>query len=935
MSLDTSVDPAAPPQVPGEPAEELLLRDDLIEAGPDEELQEEAPPAVLRTVAAAVLAASGAAWMISSIFRGFPLPFLVSLVGVGLGAAVAGLSHGRRITALQYLLVPVALLGGAVVTAPHASGGADLPRLVMEAITSGGLLQAPVSFDPGWHFLLVVIFTIFTGGAASLAIVSRKPRLAVGVPVPLTVMGGLVQPPEGVVLAAAVAAGLTMLALSVAFGADLASRADTGPGFELRRLARGSLVALLSIAALLIISRVGILFPEPDRDQVVPPTRPQVPAAVPDTELFRVQMARVEPLRLGTIDVYDVTENAWLLPAFDPEALRRFDGGSIPGVEQAPTENTATITIADQGGHVLPTVSNATSLELKSGGQSLEYEPTTQTVRAEDRLSPDIVYTVSGPGLPTGKELEEAGEPAAAVLPYAEAPAPPDQVHELLLKAPDNPWLRLQYMRTQLYSNVVAAGQGSPTDLPVSRVVEMLAGGEASPYEITAADALIARWAGVPARIGYGYYPQIADQSDDGSFSIRPRHGATWLEAYFEGHGWIPIVGVPAKAKASTSNDQKNEQLINPSEDLSLIVYVTADATSRLLLYQVVLYWIGVSLPILLLLVLMWLSYPALLKWVRRRRRARWALEHGEAGRIAVAYAEFRDLARDLTIGDPADTPLMFRGALQPDAEHEELAWLVTRALWGDLQRDLRPEDAEAAEKLSASLRRRLRQGQPGLYVTLSRVARDSLREPYWPELPNVWPRVKGRKPRLRMPRWRLIPRPAMSLFLLAFLLTGCGDSAVSARELPDELAPTELSGLKFEREPEAESAFQEVDRSLVSEGRVFSIRRPSDERVIGSLQLSLYKPGVYTGNELFKDVQGSIGVDRFRRTTIDGQRAYYRQLPEQTIVLWFPPGNEVMALLVVVSPHDDELALPLAEAIVQHGQGKEPDPLPSLELGT
>ena len=33
----------------------------------------------------------------------------------------------------------------------------------------------------------------------------------------------------------------------------------------------------------------------------------------------------------------------------------------------------------------------------------------------------------------------------------------------------------------------------------------MLAGGEATPYEITAAEVMLARWAGIPARIGFGF----------------------------------------------------------------------------------------------------------------------------------------------------------------------------------------------------------------------------------------------------------------------------------------------------------------------------------------------------------------------------------------------------------------------------------------------
>ena len=69
-----------------------------------------------------------------------------------------------------------------------------------------------------------------------------------------------------------------------------------------------------------------------------------------------------------------------------------------------------------------------------------------------------------------------------------------------------------------------SAGAGNPVDVPPVRVAEFLDGKEATPFEITAAEVLLARWAGVPARLGYGYYdPQ-------GAAEIRPRNGATWLD---------------------------------------------------------------------------------------------------------------------------------------------------------------------------------------------------------------------------------------------------------------------------------------------------------------------------------------------------------------------------------------------------------------------
>jgi hypothetical protein len=78
-----------------------------------------------------------------------------------------------------------------------------------------------------------------------------------------------------------------------------------------------------------------------------------------------------------------------------------------------------------------------------------------------------------------------------------------------------------------------------------------------------------------------------------------------------------------------------------------------------------------------------------------------------------------------------SDTPLMFLDRVVPDEDHVELAWLVTRTLWGDLQEDLRPEDASAAEELSRTLRKRLSQAHPWSLRMIAAVSRLSLRHPY------------------------------------------------------------------------------------------------------------------------------------------------------------------------------------------------------------
>ncbi len=102
---------------------------------------------------------------------------------------------------------------------------------------------------------------------------------------------------------------------------------------------------------------------------------------------------------------------------------------------------------------------------------------------------------------------------------------------------------------------------------------------------------------------------------------------------------------------------------------------------------------------------------------------------------MALAYSEFRDYATDFGFSYPSDTPLMLLERFLPDAEHTELAWLTTRVLWGDLQREVDSSHAIASEELSRTLRRRLAAAQPATVRAVAFVSRLSLRSPYAPDL--------------------------------------------------------------------------------------------------------------------------------------------------------------------------------------------------------
>jgi hypothetical protein len=283
---------------------------------------------------------------------------------------------------------------------------------------------------------------------------------------------------------------------------------------------------------------------------------------------------------------------------------------------------------------------------------------------------------------------------------------------------------------------VTATGTGAPKSVPPERVQEMLSGAkEGTPYEIVAAQALLARWAGIPSRIGYGF---DGGEVTDNKLEVRPKNGASVPEVYFAKYGWLPVIGTPTKAKPTVGSDpatQRQDPNVLPSDDIQIGLFVPVLVPPKSPLPEQIRRVVLVALPLALLLFLIYVTWPGVRKvWVRGRRRSA-ARAAGPRARIALAYAEWRDMGTDYGYRNDTDTPLMYLDRFVADPEHTELAWLVTRALWGDLQGSLTAELATMAEELSRALRRRLAQAHPAPVRAIGVVSRLSLRHPYAPEL--------------------------------------------------------------------------------------------------------------------------------------------------------------------------------------------------------
>jgi hypothetical protein len=304
-------------------------------------------------------------------------------------------------------------------------------------------------------------------------------------------------------------------------------------------------------------------------------------------------------------------------------------------------------------------------------------------------------------------------------------------------------------MRQTLLKTVTGTGAGTPVPVPPSRVQDMLAGSKkGTPFEIVAAQALLARWAGVPARIGYGF--DGGDPGPGGTLQVRPKHGALFLEVFFKDYGWLPVIGNPLRAQENLSNQlQQQNQNVQTSQNVAVRIFLPVLTEQSTPFFQRARTFVFRLLPIIAFLLLVYYLWPLPYKALRRARRRTWAAERGPAARIALAYAEWRDQAADFGYRHYTDTPLMFLERVVPDEEHSELAWLVTRSLWGDMRGKVTEDDALAAEELSRSLRRRLGQAQPSTLRFVAALSRLSIRHPYAPGLDVVARQVGGERKEL------------------------------------------------------------------------------------------------------------------------------------------------------------------------------------------
>jgi hypothetical protein len=684
----------------------------------------------LRDAVAVAFPAIGAAVMAGGIFSGVG-PRIYAGVAAVLGVALAYMARRARQpqVGMAIILGGLLVLGPLLVLPSGFDNVAHLWTVVRSATAAGSVLRPPVPFAVGWQAVLGWLLGTTGFLAAWVAVALRRPALGLLVPLPVAAIAGISVPSS-----AQGASGIAVLVLfAIGLGVLSGSRREGGAplSFEVRRALKATpIVAGISLA-LVGLLQTHVLFPKP---LINPAQEPQKPKTVPlsdveDRVLFRVKSAVSGPWRIGSLDVYDGKD--WRLPPFAGTRLVKVPRSGIVDPE-LPRGVRADFTVEGLTGAVLPGLPNTVGIVAE--GPKLAFDRRSGNIRtAEGQVGRGLKYSVVAATLPSVADLASDTLPIPRALrDFTEIPPAPPGVARLIASAPTtSKWAQFDFLRSFVLDNVAASGSGVPRSIDAARVDELLTTKkEGSPFEIVAAQAMLARWIGVPSRIGYGF--DGGDQVGD-ALEVRPSNGATFVEVYFPGFKWLPVIGTPRVAKPSVGSKgtQRPNPDIVPSNDVSVKVYAFEATPPRRAVLDQVRQVVVVAVPALALIALAYVLWPLLAKARYRAGRRRAAVAAGPRARIALAYAEWRDLAADFGAAHPGDTPLAFVVRTTPDEEHRQLAWLVTRALWGDLSDHLTPELADQAELLSGALRRRLSRGQPFTLRAVALLSRRSLRAPF------------------------------------------------------------------------------------------------------------------------------------------------------------------------------------------------------------
>jgi len=388
-------------------------------------------------------------------------------------------------------------------------------------------------------------------------------------------------------------------------------------------------------------------------------------------DLFSVAVSNAqgdEPFYLREEVLETYTGTAWV-PAGGSTDTRPLQSGRLTGTPAVHLENTpkdtftATITVRGLGG--APALFYFPS--TITGRSDWQWDSSRELVAGKVGRNQTYVEEVQQPR-PTTEQLDAApAVDSTTLLKDLELPADiPASVAELVTtntRDAVSPYAKalaiFNYFADPAnnftYSLNTKAGDSG------SDLADFLTNRQGYCQQYAAAMAVMLRLARIPSRVVLGYTHSAPDKN--GRFTVTSNDAHAWVEAYFSGIGWVPFDPTPlagtdaARAVAlpwaarNTGNADANPTgtgnvsvptVTPPPADTG---GNTASPASTHSGDTVSLGGVVAVLAALVLLVLV--SVPASVRWIRRRRR--WAAARG--GRPLALWDELRDTCLDLGIG--------------------------------------------------------------------------------------------------------------------------------------------------------------------------------------------------------------------------------------------------------------------------------------------
>lgn len=663
---------------------------------------------------AGALDAAALALLLGAVVVGFgpvwgTTGYLVPAVGGAvLGLLVAWVGGWRRwslllvapVTVLAYFLVGGPLVLPGTTVAGVLPSGETVQTLATDAVHGWKEFVTTVPPLASFPELGVVPFLLMLLTGVTAGTIAWRARHAAWalVPVLVALVGVILL--GTVVPALPVVQGLVIAVVGLLWASWRASEARMGANRLLSEASRSATVRLRwhrarGGAAMLALGAVAAAFvaphtlPDPQRlvlrEVVVPPLdlHQYVSPLVgfrkytkdeADTELFTVDgLPEGARVRLATMDsyagvVYDVSSGAG-------GGVFNRAGETIDTVARGTTAD-VTVTVSGYRGVWVPDVGALAGIDWQGPraqelGASTYYNDVSGTGIATAGLRPGDAYTLRSVVNPAPSEEDLATARLLEVDLPGQKDVPdlvPAKSQQFAAEETD-PLERLLSIRTALtaggvYSSGLDNQAPSRPGHSAERIDTLLAKDTmvGDDEQFAVALALLARQAGIPARVVMGFYPDAGTWQSGTPYVVTGKDVHAWVEVPFEGYGWVPFDAIPDednKVEPQPKSDQvpKPPVLEDPeppeeppaAEPGEVQDEDKDDADAGGVDWGVVaLVVLAVVVPLALLLlpVLLLLAYKA-----RRRGRRRSATD--PVDRVSGGWREVVDVATDLGAGLP------------------------------------------------------------------------------------------------------------------------------------------------------------------------------------------------------------------------------------------------------------------------------------------